>query len=146
MLEKKKLTMYTLAKRSGVPKTTVIDFCTGKSSIERCNAKTVYKLSKVLGCTMEELMTVDNTKYEYEAGVPKDKSYLEKGLPQFLQDSIRNMERSWEIEDSGERDMHWDIYWCDLYADINYAEVDQLITSEQAGHLRTKYLRMNRDD
>ncbi len=146
MLEKKKLTMYALAKLSGVPKTTVIDICTGKSSIEGCNAKTVYKLSKVLGCSMEELMTIDNSKYEYKTGLPKDKTYLEKGLPQFLQDSIRNMEKSWEIEDSGERDMHWDIYWCDLYSDINFAEVDQLISSEQAGYLRKKYLRMNREN
>ena len=55
------------------------------------------------------------------------------------------MKKSWAIEDSGERDMHWDIYWCDFNADINSAEVDQVISSEQAWYLRRKYLRMERD-
>lgn len=35
-----------------------------------------------------------------------------------------NMKKSWELEDSGQTDYHWDIYWCDLNADINSAEVD----------------------
>ena len=77
-----------------------------------------------------------------ETGLPKDMGYLECGLPPYLQQSIENMKKSWEIEDSGERDMHWDIYWCDLNADINYAESDRLISSEQAWYLREKYLRM----
>ena len=55
------------------------------------------------------------------------------------------MKRSWEIEDSGKHDIHWDIYWCDLNADINSAEIDRVISSEQAWYLRTKYLRMERN-
>ena len=46
------------------------------------------------------------------------------------------------VEDSGKRDLHWDAVWCSLNADINEAETEQLITPEQAAHLRTKYLRM----
>ncbi len=77
---------------------------------------------------------------------PKNKGYLECGLPAYLQESLANMKMSWAIEDRGEYDMHWDIYWCDLYADINSAEVDGLISTEQAVHLRTKYLRMGGSD
>lgn len=79
-----------------------------------------------------------------ETGLPKDKGYLECGLPPYLQKSIESMKRSWEIVDSGKRDLHWDIYWCDLNADINSAEVDQVISPEQAWYLREKYLRMER--
>lgn len=77
--------------------------------------------------------------------MPVDKGYLECGLPPYLQQSIENMKKSWEIEDSGEKNIHWDIYWCDLSADINSAEVDQIISSEQAWYLRTKYLRIERN-
>ena len=80
-----------------------------------------------------------------EPGHPENKGYLECGLPPYLQKSLENMKRSWEIEDSGKRDIHWDIYWCDLNADINSAEVDHVISSEQAWYLRTKYLRMERN-
>lgn len=89
---------------------------------------------------------LDNTqKFDAETGLPENKEYLECGLPPYLQKSLENMKKSWAIEDSGERDMHWDIYWCDLNADINSAEVDRVISSEQAHYLRQKYLRMEED-
>ncbi len=146
MLEKKNMTMYSLSKLSGVPKTTVIDICSGKSSIDGCNAKTVFRLSKALGCTMEELMMTDNSKYDRITGLPLDRTYLEKGLPEYLLISIENMKKSWEIEDSGQRDLHWDLYWCELYADINSAECDHVISPEQADYLRSEYLRMRKED
>lgn len=64
MLRDRNMSMYRLSKISGVPKTTVIDICSGKSSIEGCNAKTVLQLSKALGCSMEELMSIDAEQYE----------------------------------------------------------------------------------
>ncbi len=146
ILAQKNMTMYRLSKISGVPKTTVIDICSGKSSIEGCNAKTVYQLSKSLGCPMETLMTIDNAEYERDTGLPKDSAYLEKGLPEYLQISLDNMKKSWKIEDSGKRDLHWDLYWCELNADINSAEIDRVISAEQANYLRKEYLRMRYDD
>ena len=73
---------------------------------------------------------------------PKDDSYLEKGLPEYLSKSLSAMIEAWKIEDSGKRDLHFDIYWCDLNADINSAETEQEISGEQAQYLRRKYLRM----
>ena len=78
-------------------------------------------------------------------GRPKDSAYLEKGLPEYLRSSIEAMIRSWEIIDKGGKDLHWDVYWCELNADINCAETDQEISCEQAWHLRRKYLRMERE-
>ena len=138
--------MYRLAKISGIPKTTVIDICSGKSSIEGCNAGTVFRLAKALGCSMEDLMKMDTTDYDRQTGLPKNMSYLEKGLPPFLEKSICTLQKSWEIVDSGREDLHWDLYWCELNADINYAEVEQLISKEQAWYLREKYLRMEKDE
>lgn len=54
------------------------------------------------------------------------------------------MTASWQIKDAGGNDIHWDLNWCDLNADINSAETEQEISSEQAWYLRKKYLRMEK--
>ena len=77
-----------------------------------------------------------------KTGKPLDQSYLEYELPMFLQESIRQMNESWEKLDAGKEDSIWDCNWCDLQSSINVCEVEQLITSEQANFLRKKYLRM----
>lgn len=146
MLQVRNMSMYRLSQISGVPKTTVIDICSGKSDIEGCTARTVMQLSRALCCSMEELMQIDNVRYDRETGLPKDESYLEKGLPGYLQKSIAAMQASWKIVDSGKRDLHWDLYWCELNADINSAETEQEISSDQAWYLRRKYLRMEKDE
>lgn len=84
-------------------------------------------------------MIGDNTE------LPSDKRYLETNLPEYLMESIEMMEKSWAILDKGEIDPHWDAVWCNLSADINAAEVDQIISSRQANYLREKYLRMENE-
>ena len=146
LLDQKNITKYHLSKISGVPKTTIIDICSGQSSIDRCSAKTVLQIAKALGCSMEDIMMLEKPKkYNAETGLPEDKSYLECGLPEYLKTSLNNMKKSWAIEDSGQRDCHWDLYWGELNADINSAEIDKSISSEQAWYLREKYLRMERN-
>lgn len=146
LLDQKNITKYHLSKISGVPKTTIIDICSGQSSIDRCSAKTVFQIAKALGCSMEDIMMLEKPKkYNAETGLPEDNSYLECGLPEYLKISLANMKKSWAIEDSGQRDYHWDLYWGELNADINSAEIDKSISSEQAWYLREKYLRTERN-
>lgn len=56
ILARKCMTKYKLAKVSGVPHTTINDICSGKTKIEKCSAETIYRLSKPLGVSMEELV------------------------------------------------------------------------------------------
>ena len=56
LINHKGLTKYRLSKASGIPHATINDICSGKTSIEKCSADTLYKISKVLGVTMEELI------------------------------------------------------------------------------------------
>lgn len=142
VLDQRNISKYHLSKISGVPKTTIMDICAGRSDIERCSAKTVQQLAKALGCTMEDIMAL-SAPYD-DSGLPKDRSYLECGLPQFLQDSIQAMMEAWHKLDSGEEYMRWDCDYCNLQSDINSAEINQLISPEQAWFLREKYLRMER--
>ena len=78
-------------------------------------------------------------------GLPKDRSYLECGLPEFLQESIQAMVKAWQKVDNGENYTLWDCDYCNLQSDINSAEVNQIISPEQAWYLREKYLRMERE-
>lgn len=74
MLDEKKISKYSLSKVSGVPKSTVMDICAGRSLIERCSAKTVQQLAKALGCTMEEIMQLDAPEEQLSYGLPEDNS------------------------------------------------------------------------
>ena len=64
---------------------------------------------------------------------------FEKGLPDYLEESIRAYE-------SGKNSSIWDCLYCELQSDINAAEVEQIITLEQAWYLREKYLGLSRKD
>lgn len=56
LMEQKNMTKYRLSKNSGVPYTTVNDICSGRAQLDKCSAETVYKLSKELGVSMEDLL------------------------------------------------------------------------------------------
>ena len=55
-LNQRGISKYRLAQISGVPNTTIVDICAGRSEIGRCAAKTVQQLAKALDCTMEDIM------------------------------------------------------------------------------------------
>ncbi len=61
-MKKKKITKYRLSKNSGIPYTTLSDILSGKTQLEKCSAETVYKLSKELDVSMEELLAPYFTK------------------------------------------------------------------------------------
>lgn len=141
-LDQKGLTKYALSKKSGVPKTTIIDICSGKSDIEKCSAKTIRQLSKALDCSMDELMdSIDNIDIN---GFPLNKEYLEENLPKLLIDGIAKLKKDWKIKDKGQVCLAWDSDYCELQSNINICEIANIISSEQAWYLREKYLRLER--
>ena len=56
LMEKQNITKYRLAKKSGVPYSTINDICSGKAQLEKCSAETIYRIAKVLGVSMESLI------------------------------------------------------------------------------------------
>lgn len=56
LMENIKMTKYRLSKESGIAYTTVNDICSGKAQLEKCSAETIYRISKVLGVSMENLI------------------------------------------------------------------------------------------
>lgn len=71
IISERGLSMYKLAKSSGVPYTTINDICNGKTQIEKCSAETIFRLAKVLDMSMESLLPdvlvgLSNERPEYE--------------------------------------------------------------------------------
>ena len=56
IMQNKNMTKYALAKKSGIPYTTVNELCNGKTRIEKCSAETVYRIAKALEVSMESLL------------------------------------------------------------------------------------------
>ena len=56
LLKKRNMTKYRLSKLSNVPYSTLSDLCSGKTSLEKCSAETVYRLATELQVSMEELL------------------------------------------------------------------------------------------
>lgn len=54
-LKEHSISIYSLAKSSGVPYSTLNDLCNGKVVIENCKAGIVKKLANALGITMDAL-------------------------------------------------------------------------------------------
>ena len=129
LIEKNNYTIYRFSKESKIPKTTLIDLCSGKTSIYKSQAITIKKIADTLGVSMEYVMSLENV----------NKDYLEFNIPDFLRYSINMFNRN--IKTS-----LYDIYYCTLQSDINVAEVGGYISSNQAWFLRKKYLGVDNYD
>ncbi|MBQ0167274.1 MAG: hypothetical protein KBT02_09235 [Treponema sp.] len=69
-----------------------------------------------------------------------DREYLEYNLPEFLDESLVAFKKALVDIQNGKRYLQLDMDYCELQSNINVAEVEQLITPEQADYLRGKYL------
>lgn len=121
LLAYKKLTIYSLSKKSGIPKTTLADIASGKTNILDCSGKTLLAISKSLNVSIEELLTLEREE-------------ARTLLPNFLYDAISEYRKSLR-EDSTLIDCYSD----QLNSSINVAEVEHLISKEQANRLRVRY-------
>lgn len=54
-MKQKNLSRYELSKKSGIPYTTLTDLIQKRTRLEKSSAETVYKLSRVMGISMDEL-------------------------------------------------------------------------------------------
>lgn len=131
ILAQKGMTKYRLAKISGIAHATLSELCSGKTNIEKCSAETLYKISKALDVSMENLIEGNrNTPQGYEEA-------YEYGLPKYLQDDLDAYKDGLKNGSS-----LMDCLWGELYGSINIALInDRLITEEHAEYLRNKYLR-----
>ena len=121
LLSLKKKTVYQLSIDSGIAKTTLTDIASGKSDILDCSGKTLLAISKALNISIENILSL-----EKEEGKTM--------LPGFLVDSINDLRKSIRKNST-----LVDCYLDQLNSSINVAEVEHLISKEQANRLRKRY-------
>ena len=129
LIKKNNYTIYRFSKESKIPKTTLLDLCSGKTSIYKSQAITIKKIADALGVSMEYIMSLENV----------NKDYLEFNIPDFLKDSINKF-------NINRKNSLYDVYYCTLQSDINVAEIGGYISSNQAWFLRKKYLGIDNND
>ena len=112
LLKQNKMSKYRLAKDSGLPQTTITDICSGKASVEKCSALTLYKIAKVLNVSIESIIENEadnNLHFSYRTDFEVFKSNIchlvkDKGDVNFLidilsEDEIRKLySRKWYAE------------------------------------------------
>lgn len=136
IIKEKGFSRYSLSKTSGVPWATLADICSGKTSLRRCSASTLMKLSKPLGLSLEEILALDTNPHgDRKQGKPADKSYLEINLSPALTKAIGDY-----VQGEKEHSRLLDCLWGELYGSINADFWAGCITEEQADYLRKKYL------
>ena len=121
LLAYKKMTIYSLSRKSGVPKTTLTDIASGKTDSLECSGKNLLKISKSLDVSIEELLSLEREE-------------AKTLLPAFLYDSITEYRKSIREDTT-----LIDCYSNQLNSSINVAEVENLISKEQANRLRARY-------
>jgi DNA-binding Xre family transcriptional regulator len=121
LLAEKKTTVYSLSINSGVPKTTLTDIASGKADILECSGKTLLAISKSLHISIEELLSLEREE-------------AKTLLPGFLLDSISEYRKAIRKGST-----LIDCYSDQLNSSINVAEVEHLISKEQANRLRARY-------
>ena len=121
LLSEKKTTVYSLSIHSGIPRTTLTDIASGKADILECTGKTLLAISKSLNVSIEDLLSLEREE-------------AKTLLPGFLLDSIIEYRKAIRKDST-----LIDCYSDQLNSSINVAEVENLISKEQANRLRTRY-------
>ncbi len=86
LLEKHHISKYYLSKATNIPYSTITDICSGKTQLENCNVKTVYKLSCFFNVSIESLVYI-NTETRYDFDIFKSNichKYKEMGFKNFI--------------------------------------------------------------
>lgn len=121
LLSEKKTTVYSLSLDSGVPKTTLADIASGKADILECSGKTLLAISRTLNVSIEDLLSLEREE-------------AKTILPGFLYESIKDYRKAIRKDST-----LIDCYSDQLNSSINVAEVENLISKEQADRLRMRY-------
>lgn len=121
LLAYKKMTVSSLSVKSGIPRSTLADIASGKSDILECSGKILLAISKCLNMTIEELLALEREE-------------AKTLLPGFLLDSIVQYRKAIRKDST-----MLDCYSDQLNSSINVAEVENLISKEQANRLRKRY-------
>ena len=121
LLAEKKTTVYSLSIKSGIPRSTLTDIASGKADILECSGKTLLAISKSLNVSIEDLLSLEREE-------------AKSSLPGFLFESINDYRKAIRKDST-----LLDCYSDQLNSNINIAEVENLISKEQANRLRERY-------
>lgn len=97
ILKNKGLTINDISKGAGIPRSTISDLVSGKTSVERMSVSNLKKISVYLGCGMDAIYV-----YCCLSEVVDEKEFIEKENDLILSDGlkpyVKNLEENYLIE------------------------------------------------
>lgn len=120
LLAYKNFTVYSLSKKSGIPRTTIFDIASSKTNLLECTGKTLKALSIALDVSINELLDLEQDNFD--------------NLPSYLEDSITRVRNAIKTSSPVKN-----IYLNQLYICADNAVKENRITEEQAKILKERY-------
>lgn len=137
LLAQNNISMYKLAKKTGLAQSTISDLISGKTKIENCRLETAYAVSKAICVTLEQFYLCGKDPVDL---FDHYKTPSEDEMPLFLKISIGNWYKSTILNDMGLKDDEWDCVLDELASSINAVENSGLVDEKFAWWLRNRYL------
>lgn len=91
ILNKNNLSQYQLAKKSGLPKSTISDICNNENGIDNCKVSTIIKIAHALNYSIDELI------FEINNNDKKEKNIINKNINNYKFTNLKN--KSIELND-----------------------------------------------
>lgn len=122
LLLQKNISVLELSKLSGVPRSTIMDMCNGNTDIKKASAINIFKISKVLDVTMEDILQLD-TQYDLDkkTKLPKDLRFLELSLNNNSSRALKNLKLAIYRNKHGKQQANVD-YWSEVLLEELYSE------------------------
>ncbi|MBO4495128.1 MAG: helix-turn-helix domain-containing protein [Clostridiales bacterium] len=104
LFEKQGITKYRFSKETGVPQSTINDILSGKANLEKCSAGTIYRIAKVLGVSVEDIL--ESVNIDFRTDFSTFKRHLRQQLKKWGDIAfIDNMLESDKVRVLWEREM-----------------------------------------
>lgn len=132
LIEKMNITTYSFASETGIPYSTLSDIVSGKTDVRNISASVLYKLSKGLGISMEELyMSSEENRviYIYNNGRTVE---IYAGSKRFSYMGPRNLMGFRNVVDNRNNVLYVDTYFEDennkIYVEEDYIDLNEIFS------------------
>ena len=147
LLDARGISKYRLSKMSGVSKTVILDICSGKSLLENCTVKTVFRIASALDCSIESLLSfssADSNAYDSEkliaaGSADNEKSLKEIGIDFHIDTSLKN-DLYALIEGIQDNVSYIDCLRDQLLSDVHASYNAGLLTADQAKFIEQNFV------
>ena len=135
IMDQNNITTYALAKKTGIPYSTLSDIVSGKTDIQDVSATVLYKLSQGLGVSMESLYLGKSDRNTYYLSNAGRNVTLYAGRMEFTYQGPKNLVGFRNIRSMKNNVLYIDTYFRDengrIYVEEDYIDLMDVMTGHE---------------